>query len=100
MRPGRSDPERLAPGDLVDFWRVEEVEPGRRLMLEARMRVPGRAWLRYEVTPREGGAEVRQTAIFHPRGLGGLLYWYALWPAHGPLFRGMLRTIVRRAEAG
>jgi uncharacterized protein YbjT (DUF2867 family) len=100
MRPGRIHPDRLRVGDPVDFWRVEEIEPGRRLLLAARMRVPGRAWLRYEVIPRDGAAEVRQTAIFHPRGLAGLLYWYALWPVHGPLFRLMLRTIVRRGEDG
>jgi hypothetical protein len=64
------------------------------------MRLPGRAWLQFEVEPADGGAEIRQTAIFDPRGLTGLLYWYALYPVHAWIFRGMLRGVARRAERG
>ena len=99
VRRGRRDPERLAPGDTVDWWRVERCEPDRRLRLAAEMKVPGRAWLEFEVTEDAGGSIIRQTAEFDPAGVAGLLYWYALWPAHALLFDGMLREIARRAGA-
>jgi uncharacterized protein YbjT (DUF2867 family) len=98
MRRGRPDPERLYPGDPLDFWRVEAVEPGRLLRLAAEMKVPGRAWLQFEVRPLDGGrSEIRQTALFDPKGLLGLTYWYALYPVHAWIFRGMLRAIAIRA---
>jgi uncharacterized protein YbjT (DUF2867 family) len=101
LRRGRRDPRDLHPGDALDFWRVEEVEPARLLRLRAEMKLPGRAWLQFEARPLDGGrSELRQTALFDPVGLGGLLYWYALWPVHAFVFRGMLRGIARRAEAG
>jgi hypothetical protein len=62
------------------------------------MKVPGRAWLEFEVTPIEGGSRVRQTAIFDPVGLGGRLYWYVLLPIHAIVFRGMLEGIVAAAD--
>lgn len=94
MRRGRRDPEHLIPGDAVDFWRVEQVEPG-LLRLRAEMRVPGRAWLQFEVTPCPGGSMICQTAMFDPAGMAGLAYWYALWPLHQFVFAGMLRGIAR-----
>lgn len=99
-RRGRRDPARLLPGDTVDSWRVEAIDRPRMLRLSAEMAVPGRAWLQYDVDPRENGAVVRQTAIFDPIGVLGRLYWYSLWPVHGPIFRGMLRGIARAAVAG
>ena len=94
LRRGRRDPEELRVGDAIDFWRVEAIEPGRRLRLAAEMRLPGRAWLEFEVSPTKNGSTIRQTAIFDPRGLGGLAYWYALYPLHHFVFAGMLRGIV------
>ena len=98
MRRGRADPERLRAGDAVDFWRVEAIEPGRLLRLAAEMRVPGRAWLQFEVEPEAGGAALVQTAIFDPVGLGGPLYWYALYPLHAHVFAAMLRGIAAAAQ--
>ncbi|MBN1476815.1 SDR family oxidoreductase [Candidatus Sumerlaeota bacterium] len=98
MRRGRPDPEWLNPGDPLDFWRVEAFEPNRLLRLRAEMRLPGRAWLQFEVEPTTQGSRLRQTAIFDPVGLMGLAYWFALWPLHALIFRGMLRNIVRAAE--
>jgi uncharacterized protein YbjT (DUF2867 family) len=100
MRRGRPDADALSPGDTVDFWRVEAVEPGRLLRLAAEMRLPGRAWLQFEVRPEAGGSLIRQTALFEPVGLRGLLYWYGLWSIHQLVFAGMLRNIVRAAAAG
>jgi uncharacterized protein YbjT (DUF2867 family) len=96
-RRGRRDPEHARPGDTIDFWRVETVEPDRRLRLQAEMKLPGRAWLEFEVTPDTGGSVIRQTAVFDPVGLLGLAYWYALYPVHALVFRGMLRGIARAA---
>ena len=97
MRRGRRDPDAPAVGDTLDFWRVEAYEPGRRLRLAAEMKVPGRAWLEFEVVPAADGAVVHQTAVFEPVGLSGLLYWYVLLPVHALIFGGLLRAIARRA---
>lgn len=103
MRRGRRNPETLTVGDTLDFWRVEAFEPDRRLSLVAEMKLPGRAWLQFEVEPTDAGPDfhksnIRQTAIFDPAGLGGLVYWYALYPAHRWIFTGMLRAIATQAE--
>lgn len=98
VRRGRRDDETLRVGDSLDFWRVELYEPGRRLRLHAEMKVPGRAWLEFEVTPCEQGSTIRQTAIFDPLGLLGILYWYGIYPLHQCVFAGMLRNIARAAE--
>jgi len=98
LRRGRRDPHTLAAGDALDFWRVEGFEPDRRLRLVAEMKVPGRAWLQFEVEPNIRGSVIRQTAIFDPAGLGGLLYWYALYPIHRWIFSGMLQSIASTAE--
>jgi len=97
MRRGRTHPSRLEVGDAVDFWRVEALEPDHRLRLVAEMKVPGRAWLEFEVRPHARGCTLHQTAIYDPVGLWGLLYWYLLYPVHGPVFSGMLRGIARAA---
>lgn len=101
LRRGRRDPEHLAYGEAVDFWRVTRVEPPRRLDLRAEMRLPGEALLSFEVRPDELDAAtctLVQTARFKPRGLLGLLYWYAVLPLHGLVFNGMLHGIRRVAE--
>lgn len=95
VRRGRRDPNQLRVGDAVDFWRVEKFEDNRLLRLAAEMKVPGRAWLEFEVTHEDGISTVRQTAIFDPVGLFGLAYWYALYPLHQIVFAGMLRNICR-----
>lgn len=97
MRRGRPDLETLLPGSTLDFWRVQIYEPDRRLRLWAEMRVPGRAWLEFCAEPQGQSTVLRQTAYFEPLGLGGLLYWYLLWPIHEALFRGMLRRIAAAA---
>jgi len=125
LRRGRRDPRRLVVDDAVDFWRVEEVQPGRLLRLRAEMRLPGLAWLELRVEPEGGeparpatgstGADDRpadvspdrwttpptrfaQRAVFHPHGLLGQLYWWSVYPFHGVVFGGMQRNIARAAE--
>ena len=104
LRRGRRDASRLVVDDAVDFWRVEEVEPGRLLRLRAEMRVPGLAWLELRVDPTDDGAWDRpptsfsHRAVFHPHGLAGQLYWWSVYPFHGVVFGGMQRNIARAAE--
>lgn len=119
LRRGRRDPRRLVVDDAVDFWRVEEVDPGRLLRLRAEMRVPGLAWLELRVEPDGPGDDragedtagsvpperwrtppttFAQRAVFHPHGLAGQLYWWSVYPFHGIVFGGMQRNIARAAE--
>ncbi|MEY9875246.1 uncharacterized protein YbjT (DUF2867 family) [Streptacidiphilus sp. MAP12-33] len=101
LRRGRRDPHRLRVGESLDFWRVEEIEPGRLLRLRAEMRLPGLAWLELRVQP-DGPHRSRyvQRALFHPRGLAGHLYWWSVAPFHTFVFGGMTRNIAREAARG
>jgi uncharacterized protein YbjT (DUF2867 family) len=98
VRRARPDPEGLSVGDSLDWWRVEAYEPNHLLRLRAEMKVPGRAWLEFEVTPTDRGSTIRQTAFFDPSGLPGLAYWYGIYPLHAAVFRGMLTGIARAAR--
>ena len=97
LRRGRRHPTELRVGDSVDFFEVVEVTPT-SLRLRAEMKVPGHAWLEWQVHPEQSGSSVEQKAVFVPRGLWGRVYWLALVPAHAVIFKRMLRTIVDRAE--
>ena len=97
MRRGRAHFDILRVGDTLDFWRVEEHEPNHLLRLTAEMKLPGRAWLEFEVLGDDLSSTIRQTAIFDPVGLLGLVYWYALYPLHQLVFAGMLRGITDKA---
>jgi uncharacterized protein YbjT (DUF2867 family) len=100
MARGRGNAERLEPGEKLDCWHVEICDRPRRLRLAAEMKMPGRGWLEFEVVPRDGDVTIHQTAIFDPRGLGGLAYWYSIWPLHELVFRQMLAGIARSAVQG
>lgn len=97
MRRGRRHAVDLRAGDALDFWRVRAFHAERLLQLTAEMKLPGRAWLQFEVDPADQGATIRQTAIFEPMGLAGLLYWYGIYPLHLLVFSGMLRNIALAA---
>ena len=97
MRRGRRSPTDLRIGDTVDFWRVEAFERDHLLRLAAEMKVPGRAWLEFEVTSAGETSTIRQTAIFDPLGLLGRAYWYTLYPVHQFVFEDMLSGIARAA---
>lgn len=101
LRRGRRHPAELLVGEAVDFWRVEAVEPGRLLRLRAEMKLPGRAWLEFEIQPDgQRGSVLAQTARFASKGLFGAVYWYGLYPLHRWIFRDMIRAIAREAERG
>ena len=99
LRRGRPEGDSLRVGDALDFWRVEAFEPDRLLRLRAEMKLPGRAWLEFEAEPAPDGSRIRQTAVYDPRGLAGLAYWYLLYPFHRVVFAAMLRGIARASRA-
>ncbi|MBB1256607.1 SDR family oxidoreductase [Streptomyces alkaliterrae] len=100
LRRGRRDAQRLRVGDSLDFWRVEEIEPGRLLRLRAEMRLPGLAWLEmYCERDERGRTRYRQRALFHPHGLAGQAYWWGVSPFHAVVFGGMARNIAGAAAA-
>jgi uncharacterized protein YbjT (DUF2867 family) len=98
LSPGRRHPDQLEVGDVVDCWNVEAYEANHRLLLAARMRLPGRAWLEFRVDGSDSHSVIRQTAIFDARGLLGRAYWYVTYPVHCILFAGMLKQIGRVAQ--
>jgi hypothetical protein len=97
-RRGRRHPDLLEEGDELDFWRVSRLEPGRRLLLKAEMKMPGEAWLDFVAEPHPSGSKLVQTAYFEPRGLLGRLYWAVLVPAHAFIFGRMAKKIAAIAE--
>jgi uncharacterized protein YbjT (DUF2867 family)/uncharacterized protein YndB with AHSA1/START domain len=98
LRRGRRDPDKLRIGDALDFWRVEAVEQDKLLRLRAEMKVPGMAWLRFRATPRADGTTLlEQTALFAPKGLAGIAYWYSLYPIHSLIFSGLIDRVSRLA---
>lgn len=94
LRRGRRDPNNLAVGDALDFWRVEALDRPNLLRLRAEMKMPGLAWLEFVVTPDISGhgSMLIQRAIYVPKGLWGHLYWWAVWPMHGLVFPSMAKT--------
>ncbi|MGW6006985.1 SDR family oxidoreductase [Oerskovia enterophila] len=117
LRRGRRDENTLVVDDVLDFWRVEAIEPGRRLLLRAEMRLPGLAWLELRVdeaaeevtgpddvgpAPEDASGPGRtyfaQRALFHPHGLAGQAYWWSVKPFHGVVFGGMQKNIAEAAE--
>ena len=93
LRRGRRHPTDLKQGDALDFWRVEKIIPGELLRLKAEMKLPGRAWLEYEILERKNDCQLIQKAYFMPTGLFGLVYWYGLYPLHKIIFRGLINNI-------
>lgn len=101
MRRGRRNSETIQAGDVIDCWRVEAFEENRLLRLSSEMKLPGRAWLVYEVSRlSESRCRITQTALFDPLGLSGLIYWYSVWPFHQWIFSGMLRAIAQKSLGG
>ena len=102
MRRGRRHPDRLRVGDALDFFRVEVYDPPRLLRLRAEMKLPGEAWLEWHVSPAQdgrGGATLQQRARFHPRGIGGRLYWWALFMPHAVIWRRLVARLASAAAA-
>ena len=98
LRRGRRDPDQLYVGESLDFWRVEEIVDGALLRLRAEMKLPGAAWLELGVEVEDGRTVFVQRALFHPRGLAGHAYWWAVAPFHGIVFGGMVQNITGAAR--
>ncbi|RAP33135.1 DUF2867 domain-containing protein [Candidatus Marinamargulisbacteria bacterium SCGC AG-439-L15] len=98
LKRGRRNKKSLKKGDSLDWWRVEVVEPPTRIRLYAEMKVPGRAWLEFEIKKTKFGQTLYQTAIFDPVGLLGRFYWRTLYPIHWFVFKGMLKGIQKKVE--
>ena len=99
MRRGRSNEDKLIVGGTIDFWRIEKIVTNNFLSLKAEMKLPGRAWLEFEVVGHGNSSTINQTAIFEPAGIFGKIYWYSLYPLHQLIFNGMLRAIEHKAIA-
>ena len=100
LRRGRRHPRDLWVGDSLDFWRVLEAVPDERLVLLAEMKTPGEATLAFEITPfADGTTELLLRSRFLPKGLAGILYWYALYPFHEIIFFGMAKNMARSIGA-
>lgn len=97
LQRGRRDPYELLAGEVVDFWRVERVEPPHLLRLRGELKLPGKAWLQWEANAERGGTRLTQTAGYAPHGLFGAMYWYVLYPFHRPIFTDMIEAIGRLA---
>lgn len=95
---GRRHPSDLRVGEELDFWRVEALETDKMLRLRAEMKVPGKAWLQFEIIPKGKQSQLIQTALYAPKGFLGILYWYAMYPAHLFLFGSMARNVAKAAE--
>lgn len=98
LRRGRRHPYEICPGEALDFWRVQEFIPSRKITLLAEMKVWGQAWLEFKVYPiSDSSCRLEQIARYYPRGLFGLFYWYAIYPLHTIVFRGLIKAIADRA---
>lgn len=95
---GRRHPTEVLIGEELDFWRVEDLKKDEFILLRAEMKVPGKAWLQFQAVPKNGVTQLIQTAIFAPKGLFGLLYWYGSYPFHYFIFDKMARRVAEGAE--
>ena len=99
MKRGRSRPSGIEAGDVIDFWQVERADPPHEVLLRAEMKLPGDAWLQFNLTPQDHErTRLRCCAWFQPRSLAGEIYWWALYPVHAIIFSGMLKAIRNHAE--
>jgi uncharacterized protein YbjT (DUF2867 family) len=94
---GRKSASTLHVNDVIDFWRVEDLQENERLLLRSEMKMPGRAWLKFTIMEEEGKRILSVTAYFDARGIFGKIYWYFFWPFHVSIFQGLIRQIEQRA---
>ncbi|MBN2068434.1 MAG: SDR family oxidoreductase [Opitutales bacterium] len=97
LRRGRRHPTEMLAGETIDFWRVEKVTINELIILKAEMKLPGTAWLKWQIFPEENGCKLIQSAIFHPKGFSGVIYWYSLYPIHKFIFSDLINAICKQA---
>jgi len=97
--PGlRGGTESIQPGEVVDYYRVETLEPDHVLRLRAELKAPGTGWMEWRVVEDEGKTKLTQTGFFAPYGFLGFAYWFGLSPFHKIVFRGLIKAIARKSE--
>ena len=94
LNRGRRDSCDLRFGECLDFWRVEDIQDGKRLLLYAQMKVPGNAWLEFKIEDNR----LIQSAYFYPKGILGRVYWYSLIPLHYFIFKNMIKKILQKSK--
>jgi uncharacterized protein YbjT (DUF2867 family) len=94
---GRRSSSDLRVGDVIDFWRVENLKPDASLLLRAEMKLPGRAWLQFNIDPETGGNRLAVNAYYQPAGVFGKPYWYVFLPFHFFIFQNLIKEIEKRA---
>jgi hypothetical protein len=94
---GRRSQTTLKINDVVDFWRVEDLQKNKRLLLRAEMKMPGKAWLEFQIQDVDDQRKLSIRAYFHTKSLGGKLYWYFFLPFHGLIFNGLIKQIEKRS---
>lgn len=98
LRRGRRHPTEVSVGEVVDFWRVEEIEEPSLFRLRSEMKVPGQAWLHWEAKREEDKTRIIQAVLFRPRGFFGWIYWYGAYPLHALIFDALIDAIAAEAE--
>lgn len=94
LNRGRRVDRELRLGDAIDFWKVVDIKEGKRLLLYAQMKLPGQAWLEFDIQPDQ----LVQTAHYLPRGVLGRLYWYAVLPFHHFVFADLARSVIKASR--
>lgn len=98
-RRGKPEERDLSVGDAIDFWRVVKLKKDELFILKAEMKLPGRAFLSFEIFPKQGKTLLVMESIFDPIGFLGLLYWYSTYPFHVFIFPGLVKRIKKASEA-
>ena len=95
---GRKSHSRLHVNDVIDFWRIEELRPAKRLLLRAEMKMPGRAWLQFDIEPLQPDNRLSITAFYDAPSLIARIYWYCFLPFHSIIFNGLIKQIEARSR--
>jgi hypothetical protein len=99
LRRLKGRPASLEPGGILDFWRVLRAEPADSVVLRAEMKVWGQAWLEFRILPvGDRNCQLTQTAMYYPKGIFGIVYWYSVYLLHAVVFRGLIAAIAQRAK--
>ncbi len=94
---GRRSQSNLKVDDVIDWWRIEDLQPDIRLLLRAEMKLPGKAWLEFDIEPAGDRNRLSIVAHYYTESLAGRIYWYIFVPFHHVIFSDLIRQIEKRA---
>lgn len=80
-------------GQSIKNFEIEHMDD-RALLACMKKDIPGRLWVEWSVS-RDG--VLTQTVFFAPRGLGGFLYWYFVFPFHTVTLRRLMKHAASRS---